>query len=447
KEVKAGTTENGITYDAKTVTAKVTVTDDKEGKLHAAVEYSSDTSDGSTTFTNVYTPAKTQVPVKKVWNDADNQDGKRPESITVKLLADGVDTGQTRELNAANNWEETFTNLDADKGGTPITYTIAEVSVPAGYTSVLTGDATTGFTITNRYNPAETNVSVTKVWEDGNNQDGLRPTKIIVNLLADGAKVETKEIQAAQDGSWTAAFTGLAKYKNGQEIQYTVTEEAVDGYIPEITADTATSFTIKNTHDLATVSVEGTKTWEDGNNQDGKRPDKIKVLLNKTVDGVTTKVAEQEVTKDNWTYEFKNLPKYEGGKEITYSIDEEPVEGYKKDIDGYNLKNSYNPGTVSVEGTKTWDDGNNQDGKRPDKIKVFLNKTVDGVTTKVAEQEVTAADWSYKFTDLPKYEGGKEITYSIDEEPVEGYKKDIDGYNLKNSYKPAKTEVSVRKVW
>ncbi|WP_148881744.1 Spy0128 family protein, partial [Streptococcus sp. Marseille-P7376] len=160
KEVKAGTTENGIAYDAKTVTAKVTVTDDKEGKLHAAVEYSSDASDGSTTFTNVYTPAKTQVPVKKVWNDADNQDGKRPESITVKLLADGVDTGQTRELNAANNWEETFTNLDVDKGGTPITYTIAEVSVPAGYTSVLTGDATTGFTITNSYTPAETNVSV-----------------------------------------------------------------------------------------------------------------------------------------------------------------------------------------------------------------------------------------------------------------------------------------------
>ncbi|WP_156469093.1 Cna B-type domain-containing protein, partial [Streptococcus sp. DD04] len=183
-------------------------------------------------------------------------------------------------------------------------------------------------------------------------------------------------------------------------------------------------------------SVEGTKTWDDGDNQDGKRPDKIKVLLNKTVDGVTTKVAEQEVTAANWSYKFANLPKYEGGKEITYSIDEEAVEGYKKDIDGYNLKNSYTPGTVSVQGTKTWDDGNNQDGKRPDRIKVLLNKTVDGVTTKVAEQEVTKDNWTYEFKNLPKYEGGKEITYSIDEEAVEGYKKDIDGYNLKNSYNP-----------
>ena len=185
------------------------------------------------------------------------------------------------------------------------------------------------------------------------------------------------------------------------------------------------------------ISIKGTKTWEDKENQDGKRPDKIKVLLNKTVDGVTTKVAEKEVTKDNWTYEFTDLPKYEGGKEITYSIDEEAVEGYTKTVEGYNLKNSYTPETITVKGTKTWDDKENQDGKRPDKIKVLLNKTVNGETTKVAEKEVTKDNWTYEFTDLPKYEGGKAITYSIDEESVEGYTKTVDGYNLKNSYIPS----------
>ncbi|MFC2798665.1 MAG: Spy0128 family protein, partial [Streptococcus halitosis] len=42
KEVKAGTTENGITYDSKTVTAKVTVTDDGHGALKATVSYDND---------------------------------------------------------------------------------------------------------------------------------------------------------------------------------------------------------------------------------------------------------------------------------------------------------------------------------------------------------------------------------------------------------------------
>ena len=451
KEVKAGTTENGIAYDAKTVTAKVTVTDDKEGKLHAAVEYSSDASDGSTTFTNVYTPDKTQVSVKKVWNDGENQDGKRPDSITVNLLADGQDTGKTLELNKENNWSGNFTDLDADKGGTPITYTIAEVSVPAGYTSVLTGDATTGFTITNSYTPAETNVSVTKVWDDGNNQDGLRPTKIIVNLLADGVKVETKEIQAAQDGSWTATFTGLAKYKNGQEIQYTVTEEAVDGYIPEVTADTATSFTIKNTHDLATVSVEGTKTWDDGNNQDGKRPDKIKVLLNKTVDGVTTKVAEQEVTAADWSYKFTDLPKYEGGKEITYSIDEEPVEGYNKDIDGYNLKNSYTPAKTEVSVRKVWNDSDNQDGKRPASITVKL--LADGKDTGKTLELSEATGWAGSFTELDAQKGGKVIDYKVVEATsITGYTTEVTGdaatgFMITNSYSPETVDIKATKNW
>ena len=97
-------------------------------------------------FTNKYTPAKTEVPVKKVWKDANNQDGKRPTSITVKLLADGQDTGKTLELTEANGWAGSFTNLDADKGGTPIQYTVVEVTV-TGYTSDVTGDAASGIPI------------------------------------------------------------------------------------------------------------------------------------------------------------------------------------------------------------------------------------------------------------------------------------------------------------
>ena len=200
-------------------------------------------------------------------------------------------------------------------------------------------------------------------------------------------------------------------------------------------------WTVKNTK-VTNINISGTKTWDDSNNQDGKRPDKIKVILNKTVDGQTTKVTEKEVTKDNWNYEFNDLPKYENGKEITYSIDEEAVPGYEKEVTGYNLKNSHTPEKVSVAGTKTWDDNNDQAGKRPGSIKVILNKTVDGKTTKVAEKEVTAKDnWNYEFTNLPKYEGGKVIKYSIDEVDVPGYEKSIKGYNLENKYIPPKPKL------
>ncbi|MGT2847369.1 Spy0128 family protein, partial [Streptococcus massiliensis] len=233
KEVKAGTTENGITYDAKTVTAKVTVTDDGQGKLHATVEYSSDASDGSTSFTNVYTPAKTQVPVKKFWNDGENQDGKRPESITVKLLADGQDTGKTLELNKENNWSGSFTDLDVNKAGKAIKYTIEEVAV-AEYESKVTGDATTGFTITNSYTPGKTQVPVKKVWNDADNQDGKRPDSITVKLIADGQDTG-KTLELNKENNWSGSFTDLDVNKAGKAIKYTIEEVAVAEYESKVT--------------------------------------------------------------------------------------------------------------------------------------------------------------------------------------------------------------------
>ena len=100
------------------------------------------------------------------------------------------------------------------------------------------------------------------------------------------------------------------------------------------------------------------------------------------------------------------------------------------------------PEKVAISGKKIWDDNHNEHGKRPDKIKVILNKTVNGRTTKVAEKEVTAENnWNYTFTDLPKYENGKLIKYRIDEVDVPGYKKSIKGYDLTNKYIPPKPKL------
>ena len=97
-------------------------------------------------------PGKINIFVEKVWNDSDDVDGKRPESITVQLMANGnAVSDKTLTLNAGNNWSGSFDNLDEYEGDIEIVYTIAEVEVPEGYESVITGDAETGFTVTNTY--------------------------------------------------------------------------------------------------------------------------------------------------------------------------------------------------------------------------------------------------------------------------------------------------------
>ena len=445
---KAGS-DTSIKYDTKTITATVTVVDKGKGALEATVSY-----DDEKAFENTYTPAKTEVPVKKVWKDENNQDGKRPTSVTVKLLADGQDTGKTLELNAANGWTGSFTNLDADKGGTPIQYTVVEVTV-AGYTSEITGDAASGFTITNSYSPETVDVKATKNWDDANNQDGKRPTKITINLLADGQKVDSKEIQAAADGTWTVEFTKLAKYKAGKEIKYTVTEEAVAEY-----ESTITDFTITNKYAPKAIDYKVTKVWNDANNQDGKRPESVTVQLYKKVgdaDPVAvegkklTLTAKDKTDANTWVASFTNLPQYEAGKEITYSIKEVDVPaGYEASVTGQVVTNTHNPDTVILSGTKVWKDNNNQDGKRTTSVKVQILKNDKEVVQEIEVSEATG--WKFESKKLPKYENGKEIKYTVKETAMTEYKATIttdkDGkYTITNEHTPEKIAVTGQKTW
>ena len=445
---KAGS-DTSIKYDTKTVTATVTVVDKGKGALEATVSY-----DDEKAFENTYTPAKTEVPVKKVWKDENNQDGKRPTSVTVKLLADGQDTGKTLELTEANGWAGSFKDLDADKGGTPIKYTVEEVTVP-GYASKISGDAASGFTITNSYSPETVDVKATKNWDDANNQDGKRPTKITINLLADGQQVDSKEIQAAADGTWTVEFTKLAKYKAGKEIKYTVTEEAVAEY-----EATITDFTITNKYAPKEIDYKVTKVWNDANNQDGKRPESVTVQLYKkvgdadpvAVEGKKLTLTAKEKTDDNtWVASFTNLPQYEAGKEITYSIDEVDVPaGYKASVTGQVVTNTHDVETVVLSGTKVWKDNNNQDGKRTRTVKVQILKNDKEVVQEIEVSEATG--WKFESKKLPKYENGKEIKYTVKETAMTEYKATIttdkDGkYTITNEHTPEKTAVKGHKIW
>ena len=92
--------------------------------------------------------------------------------------------------------------------------------------------------------------------------------------------------------------------------------------------------TIKNKKNPK-INICGEKTWDDADDQDGKRPASITVNL--LADG--NKVAEKTVTKDDdWKYEFKDLPKYKNGKEIVYTVTENTVEVYNTDSCIINIK-------------------------------------------------------------------------------------------------------------
>lgn len=497
-------------------------------------EYSTATDDtdlGNIIITNFHKPETIQINGEKTWNDANNQDGKRPETIRIHLLANGKEV-DIKDISSSDNWKYSFENLPKYENGKTILYNVVEEQVP-DYTTTYNG-----YNIVNSYTPGKTSINVTKAWDDKDNQDNIRPNSIKVQLYANG-KATGLPFELNENNQWFANWTDLPEKEDGQTIKYEVKEVDVSADYSSSTSEiSAGGILITNTHTPEITEVEGKKSWSDHSNQDGKRPSRIRIHLLANGQEVDTK----EITvDDNWSYRFDNLPKYDRGEEINYTLFEDQVADYTTTYNGYNIINSYTPGKTSLHVNKIWNDKNNQDNLRPRNIKVQLyangspiekpvelnnennwqtmwsnlaekrngktiaysvkeiNSTKGYVTTineknpgnvfitnshtpettliegekkwvdndnheekrpstisvhlladgkEIATKRVTAKDnWKYSFGSLPKNEKGRIIDYSITEDRVTDYTTTYEGYNIINKYTPGKTSVHVTKAW
>ena len=376
------------------------------------------------TITNSHTPEVTSISVTKKWV------GPTGSAVTVKLLANGSDSGKTLTLDAAGNWTGTFSNLPKYKDGAPITYTVTEASVTgvdmSKYTVAITGDATTGFTITNT-NTEKVSVSGTKTWNDNNNQDGKRPTSITVNLLKNGTKVDSKTVTPDVSGAWTYSFSSLDKYNaDGTEITYSVSEDSVDGY-----TSTVTGTNITNSYTPETTVVKVTKAWV------GPKTNSVNVHL--LADGTDTGKTLTLNETGNWTGTFDGLRKYKtDGTEIKYTVKEDDITNYTSATTGdattgFTITNT-NTEKVDVPVKKEWV------GPKAGPVTVHL--LADGTDTGKSITLDEAGNWTGTFSGLDKYKAdGTEIVYTIKEDEVSGYTSEVTG-DATTGFTITNTEVS-----
>ncbi|GGN50502.1 Spy0128 family protein [Oceanobacillus indicireducens] len=360
-----------------------------------------------------------EVSGTKTWEDASNQDGIRPDSITVNLLANGKQVDSV-EVTAGNDWSYEFSDLPKYENGVEIVYTITENTV-TDYTQEIDD-----FDITNHYTPGETAVTVTKHWDDADNQDGKRLDAIKVQLTANSDPVGDP-VELLEENNWTHTWTELDEKAAGETIVYSVIELTdAEDYVTEVNDENHGNIIITNSYTPETIDISGEKTWLDGDNQAKDRPEEITVNLLANGEVVASMNATEA---EDWSYQFTDLPKYSAGKEIIYTIEEVPVEGYETIIDGYNITN-LRVGTIDVEGVKTW--VGDSEEVRPESITVHLLQNNVVIDTK----EVTVTDdWKYSFTDLPAFdEEGATYVYTIEEEAVKDYETTVNGYDITNTY-------------
>ncbi len=364
------------------------------------------------------------ITAEKTWADDNNNDGLRPEFITVQLLKDGDPYGDPVMITADQEWTYTWNGVPQYAGGKEIVWSVREHAV-AGYTP-----AYDGLKITNTHENETTALTFLKEWNDDDNNDGLRPDFIILRVTGsvNGDTVYANQVVLSEDNGWTDTLTQLPKYKNGALIQYTCTEDPIEGYSASYSTTQQGTILITNTHESETISLTLMKEWNDNDNNDGKRPESVTVRIAGSVNGDTVYTSQTVLSKDNnWTDTLTQLPKYENGALIQYACVEDSVEGYSA---AYNvtensvfiITNTHESETVSLAFLKEWHDDNNRDGLRPDFVTIRISGSADGDT--VYSGQVTLSkdnQWSAVLGQLPKFHNGVSIQYSYQEDPVEGY--------------------------
>lgn len=169
-----------------------------------------------------------------------------------------------------------------------------------------------------------------------------------------------------------------------------------------------------------------TVDWLDNGNRDGNRPDSIDVTLYK--DDVEITVATLSESHD-WIYDLSGLelPKYENGEIINYSISCDRTTGYNTIVEDFHIMQDYNPPVTSASIQISWQDNNNAAGKRPASIIATLS---NGATVKLN----TSNNWFATLSNLPAMINKKTVSYSWVDPDIYGYKINGKGYSGKTTY-------------
>ncbi|NLB91325.1 MAG: Cna B-type domain-containing protein, partial [Clostridiales bacterium] len=295
-------------------------------------------------------------------------------------------------------------------------YKILEVNGPSGYGTPIyspsdefeiTDADIEGITF-NVINPEEVSISGKKNWEHGDNPTANYPTEITVVLLADGENFKSTTVTAKDN--WEYSFTGLPKFKDQKEIQYTIDEIHVPNYNKDIQGNN-----LLNTYVPEEIEISGKKHWEHGDNPTANYPTEITVVL--LADGKDFK-SKTVTAENNWEYSFTGLPKFKDQKEIKYTIDEEDIPNYSKSKDGTNLINTYLlPEETSMKVKKVWVDEHNVHTLRPTtvEIQLYANDQAFGNPVTLSKNN----QWEYLWNNLPKHtQNNQLIHYTVKEVKV-----------------------------
>ena len=413
-------------------------------------------------FTN--TLATISIAGSKTWSDASDLYGRRPGSITLTILADNFAiTPQSAVVwnRLTNPWTYSVAGLPRYQKGTStaITYAVEETAV-IGYSPIIntkvygTVNGTSGNVTAADFTNTLATVSVSgqKNWTDDTNLFSTRPAGITLTLLADNMALSPQPApvwdKTTITNVWTYTYPSLPRYRadNVTPIVYSVQETPVAGYAPlaPVTVfgtvdDSGNVAAADFTNTLASISITGTKIWNDAGDTYASRPGSLNLIVK--ADGVSLNpqpsISWIKLTNE-WTYTIVGLPRYQTGTTIPvlYTVVETAVPDYiaaatsasgtvdpdTGDITAADFTNTL--ATISISGTKHWVDKSDVYALRPDSLELTVYANGAAMAVQPLIHWTKSSDgWTYTILDLPRYAKGTAtaITYQVRETPHPGY--------------------------
>lgn len=387
---------------------------------------------------------------EKKWNKP--QDVITPNSVTLNVAyTDGINEQIT--LTQENNWTVTKNNV-------PVTKKIQSVTEVAlnDYTPSyeISGDGTKA-TVTNSYSKITTkNMTVNKIWSGNGPQ-----TEVTVSLYQrkndNSAEQLYESVVLNEQNGWTHTWKNLPNedWQGGNNFSYAVREEKIpENYTSNISYKTegdTTTVTIDNVYDtncadenfyiankLQTIPLTVTKTWSDGNNVQGERPESL---------GVTVREGDHTLqftlsADNNWTKNVR-VPKrsdsnYTATEDLTGIANYTPVDSSVNATDNAVYVSFTNQiKTTSVTVNKVWVDGNPEN--RPGSIEFVLKRNggvYDHYTLSEEDNDGNGNSWTKVIEGLPvtgTYTV-EEVGWGTDEsDTIYDYNSKVTGFTITNT--------------
>lgn len=203
-------------------------------------------------------------------------------------------------------------------------------------------------------------VTATKVWDDVDNQDGLRPASVNVTLRRRGDSLfsEPATLTAAGGWTWTWEKLDIKDASSGEIYEYYITEDAVQQYTTTYSGDMNSGLIVTNTYQPKTVDFRVVKHWQGDDSARNLRPETLTyILVGSTADGRVVSTTVSDPVPDPWSYLFADMPLYDQGQQLHYTLSEAEISGYEASIvpvrDGnggavFNVTNTLTAMDVSI---------------------------------------------------------------------------------------------------